>query len=86
MWTKKEASPPAREPGSGLQWEPRNNKRHLSTSLKSALRKHYGTPVNVMLDAEDIPYLTGLLHAGLEEAQVLIDAIKQYAEIDLKEV
>jgi hypothetical protein len=87
MWTKNVPSQsPTREAGGSLQWEPRNNKKFLSTAMKTALRKRYGTPVNITMDADELPYLTGLLHAGLEEAQVLIDAIQAHREIDVKEV
>ena len=67
-------------------WEPVSRKKHdVSTELKFALRKSMGDPVNGLLDGQDIHYLQGLHDAGIKDAKKLIDAIKKYGEISLKE-
>ncbi len=37
------------------------------------------------MDAGDVPYLEGLLHGGIEDAQKLIDAIEKYDSIEVWE-
>jgi hypothetical protein len=57
----------------------------LSKELKFALsRKLAGLP-SIDMGREDIPYLFGLLDAGIADAEDLIDAIEQHGEITLWE-
>jgi hypothetical protein len=69
-----------------LCWEPTDRKaKTLSTNLKWALRKQYGEPVKASFDLSDVGYIRGLLHAGIEDAQALLDAIEKYECIDVYE-
>jgi hypothetical protein len=67
---------------SNLLWEPRKqNYRELSTELKFAMRKGFGDPIDIELNENSIGYLTGLVHAGIEDAQNLIDAIQKWGVV-----
>lgn len=70
---------------STLVWHPVTNTKPLDDVLKFALRKRYRECVDTSMDSGDIPYLTGLLHAGIRDAETLIDAIKKHTEIIVKE-
>ncbi len=70
-----------------LGWKPvSKDYTYLSTELKFAMRKEYGSFINAVLDTSDIAYLTGLRDAGIDDAQDLIDAIEQHNEIKLEEI
>jgi hypothetical protein len=65
-----------------LYWEPADRDAFdLSDKLKFAMRKKYQGHVDGILDHSDIGYLQGLLDAGIEEAQALIDAIAKHERI-----
>lgn len=67
---------------SHLVWEPAlRKKQDLSTELKFALHKSYGSPVSVTLTAADLPYLRGLRDAEVKDADVLMEAIEKHGEI-----
>jgi hypothetical protein len=69
-----------------LKWRPCYQAANtLSDKLKYALRKRYEQSINGRMGESDIPYLEGLLHAGIEDAQNLIDAIEQYRHIEVFE-
>ena len=70
-----------------LGWEPVRKKspKWLSDGLKFALRKRYGGHVDTILDGGDMSYLEGLRDAGVEDADTLIEAIKKYDSIHVRE-
>lgn len=70
-----------------LYWEPAHRKPSgdLSDELKFALRKRFQGHVDGILDHADIGYLQGLLDAGIEDAQALIDAISKHDSIRVYE-
>jgi hypothetical protein len=49
------------------------------------MKSQYGTPLSVRMNEADVLYLTGLLHAGITDAALLIEAIHQHGEIDVAE-
>ena len=57
----------------------------LSDTLKFALRKRCGNPVNTEMCHDDMDYLIGLRDGGIGAAQELIDAIKEHDSIILRE-
>ncbi len=62
------------------------NKKTLSSELKFALKKRYLNGIFEQRFSEvDIPYFRGLLHAGIDDAQTVIDYIEKYEEILLNE-
>ncbi len=73
--------------GSTLTMEPINRKKqNLSYELKRCFqRKCAGCVCNKILDECDIPYLKGLLDAGVEDAQIVIDYIEKYEEVIINE-
>lgn len=73
---------------STLVWEPANRKRaDLSTALKWILQKKYGGTINnVVMDRQDLPYLSGLADAGVKGVAELQDAIDKYDEIQITEI
>lgn len=62
-------------------------KKSLSSDLKFALRKsNNGNTINSMrVDESDISYFTGLKHAGLDDASIVIEMINQYGECIIDE-
>ena len=54
----------------------------LSDELKQILRRTFrltgGVQNAVSLTFEHVPYLTGLCDAGIEDAQILLDAIEKH--------
>jgi hypothetical protein len=69
-----------------LKWRPaRQTQCDLSDDLKYALRKSRDMSVPLRLDRSHLPYLQGLLHGGIEDAQKLIDAIEKHGEIEVCE-
>ena len=70
-----------------LKWEPAIRKAHsLPDALKFILRDSCGvsgSESKQMWGREKIPYLTGLVHAKIEGAEELIQAIEKHDEIDL---
>lgn len=72
---------------SSLVWEPVNRKtKFLEDSVKFALRKKYGDPVDAVLSGDDVPYLQGLRDAGIKGIDALLEAIEKHHEIEVKEV
>lgn len=68
-----------------LYWKPVSKENNsLSDELKFALRKKYNA-AKVVMGYGEIPYLEGLLHAGIEDAKDLIDAIEQHEEVEVWE-
>lgn len=68
-----------------LMWEPaERKKKSLPTALKWALTKRYGGDPNVTVDQNNVDYLRGLLDAGTEGAQELIDAIEKHGSVQLR--
>ena len=53
----------------------------LSDQLKFAMRKITTGSISVTLNEGSKGYLRGLLHAGIEDAQILLDAIDEYERI-----
>lgn len=72
---------------STLSWRPASPPRSgsLPTALKFALRKKYNEPINVTFDESDIPFLEGLVCAGIPGANDLISAIRMHNQIIVKE-
>lgn len=71
---------------STLYWRPISKETNsLSTGLKYALQKKYGSSAKAAMSYDDIPYLEGLVHGGVEDAQELINAIEQHEEIEVWE-
>ena len=69
---------------STLYWKPVSKKNNsLSTELKFALQKKYGSSTKITMTYDDMPYLEGLLHGGVKDAKDLIDAIEQHEEIEV---
>lgn len=71
-----------------LYWEPahRNKKSPKGDdALKFALRKRSNGHVNMRMTQSDVPYLQGLVDAGIAAAQELIDAIEKHDEINVTE-
>jgi len=68
---------------SSLVWKPIEYKDYpgLDTGLKWILQKHYGSPVNVILNSSDIGYFQGLMDAGTKDADTIIAAIQKHHEI-----
>ncbi len=61
-------------------------KTQLSYELKKALQKRFGGVIsNRNMSFSDESYLEGLLDAGIEDAQIILDMIEKYEEITLDE-
>lgn len=72
--------------GTSLHWKPTGySSRSLSDELKHILRKIYGYPISANLDYSDLIYFRGLRDAGIEDADVVIDAIERYDYIIITE-
>lgn len=72
---------------SNLYWRPvQSAKNDLPDSLKFALRKRFHTLERLPLSYKELGYFQGLLDAGVEGAQEIIDAIEKYEQIELSEV
>jgi len=77
---------------SNLSWIPVIEKdlNYLDTSIKFILRHQFGEPIDIILDCADLPYLEGVKDAIEKEPKkdilALIEAIKKYREVQLKEV
>jgi hypothetical protein len=75
---------------SNLRAEPINRKKlDLGTSIKFALRKVYGEPVNIILNDTAIPVLKGMMAVGddnlVKDAEKLIKFIETYKDVSLRE-
>ncbi len=71
---------------STLTFEPFDRKKKtLSDEIKFMLRNRYGEPIDAAIDVEEIPFLEGLIVAGVSEADKIINAIKKHGKIILKE-
>jgi hypothetical protein len=72
---------------STLKIEPANRKKQsLSYELKSCLQKKYGGLItDQIMNISDLPYLKGLLDAGVEDAKIVLDMIEKYDEVILDE-
>lgn len=72
---------------STLTWEPLDRKKHvLSDDLKFAMRRGFSMePVNTRLSTQDIPFLRGMVAAGISDGEKLIDAIQKYGTIIVQE-
>lgn len=75
---------------SNLTAEPINRKKlNLGTSLKFALRKKYGEPVNIVMCNTNLSFIEGLIAGGNDElsaeAQKLYQYIEKYGEVLIKE-
>ena len=73
---------------SNLYWKPITvtSSRALSVELKLALKKRYGSLNNMCLEEVDVDYLSGIRDSGIDDADILIEAIRQYGNIELKEI
>jgi hypothetical protein len=61
-------------------------KTGLSYELKLALQKKFeGTVFHKLIDESDISYFKGLLDAGIEDAQIVLDFLEKYGEVILNE-
>ncbi len=72
---------------STLTVEPAKRKKQvLNYELKSCLQKRNGgCTFHSLMTESDIPYLKGLVDAGIEDAQIVIDFIEKYEEVVLNE-
>lgn len=80
---------------SHLTVEPmQRNKLRLGTSLKLALRKKYGEPVNVVMNNANghfTEFLSGLIIASdcqpelAKDAKMLLDFLEKHDELSIKE-
>jgi hypothetical protein len=81
---------------STIFWEPLRNdeKRTISSILKSAFRQRYGDPIDAILDETDYDYLEGVKHGSLfckESSQIccevnkIIESIRKYGKIRIIE-
>jgi hypothetical protein len=69
---------------SNLLWEPVVDRgKTLSDKLKYALRQREYS--NARFESHDIPYLQGLLDAGVLDAQILIDGIEKHGAVKVWE-
>ena len=70
-----------------LVWSPivKQNENDLPNDLKFVLRKKYGEPINANMDESDIPYINGLIDAGVKGAEELREIIEKHIEVELKE-
>ncbi len=57
----------------------------FSDQLKLALRKRYDGFIKARLTSQDIPYLQGLLDAGVKDANKLIQLVERHGEYDVFE-
>ena len=61
-------------------------KQNLSYELKEALQKKFcGIVSEKRISQSDISYFKGLLDAGIEDAQIVLDFIDKYSEVILNE-
>lgn len=71
---------------STMYWKPGVDRgMTIPTDLKLCLGRQYNLSSRNTLDHGDIPYLEGLLHGGLESAQMLISAIETHGSIVILE-
>ncbi len=73
---------------SDLYWKPRESLGEpLCTNVKDAIRRHYGEEVlhGIELDKGHLPFLRGLLAAGILDAKTLIDEIGRHKVIIVTE-
>ena len=61
---------------------------HIENSLlKAVFRQRFGNPINrTVLNKLDFPYLKDLEERGINGAQQLISAIREYGEIQIMEI
>ncbi len=73
--------------GSTLTIEPLyRSKKNLSFEIKKCLQKKFnGTVLDQTMEESDLNFLYGLLYAGIEDAQIIIDMIKKYGSVTLNE-
>lgn len=76
---------------STLVWKPVDSPRgHFNNELKRAIGSYkFGGDGScwdgsVIVDDDDIGFLKGLLHAGIKEAEELIDLIDSHDQIELQ--
>lgn len=72
---------------SNLTWRPVHPAANetLPDRLKFALKKRHGDPVETTLSSSDIPYIEGLVDAGVEGAERLLEIICEVGEIEIWE-
>lgn len=73
-----------------VYWEPIGDARYLGKMIKEPLRKRYGSPLDVDLSRDDIPYLEGLRDACqapnvAKELDDLLDLIAKHGRIRVVE-
>lgn len=68
-----------------LMWEPAKRKaKSLPSSLMYILRDNFGlNDGRQTWTRANVPYLTALVHARIDGAQELIDAIEQHEEVEI---
>lgn len=64
-----------------LYWEPVKKGRVLSNKLRDIIVDRFGTPCQIGLGSRE--YIKGLIDAGVEDAQKLLDALDKYKKIRL---
>jgi hypothetical protein len=62
---------------------------YFSDGFKLALRHYYGEPLDVIVDDADIPFLKGVLVAGIgdivRDANKLVELIEAHGEVRIHE-
>ena len=72
-----------------LTWSPVPDpatRPRLSYELKKALGARAGGSVDTVMSVESLPYLEGLMDAGIDDATILIQAIHMHGNIRVKEI
>lgn len=68
-----------------LYWSPKvQNKNCIGKALRDIVQNEYNLPVT--LNHNDLAYFKALLHAKIEGAEEVYDAISEYGEIILEEI
>lgn len=71
---------------SSLYWKPVDDHgKALPDELKYKLRGRFGDPVNMVMDASNLEYLSGLKDCGIKGAWELICLIDKHGSISLRE-
>lgn len=78
------------EMSSTLYWFPiKRTEKYFGDGVKNVLKRdrprYDQNLTGTLLTAKDIPFLEGMVAAGLEEAKEVIKAIEKYKEIQLDE-
>jgi hypothetical protein len=62
---------------------------YFSDGFKRALRQHYGDPLDEIMDQDDIPFLRGVIVAGIGElsgdANKLVQLIEEHGSVRIHE-